>query len=182
MTRQLRSGLDLYFRLNSLGQLQSGQAIPHGCQQGRNLAIHGDELLVQVDQYAAYILLGVSPENVCVPLGTFKDRGGPLFGMTDQLVILDDFIGIFTGQSQEALTFLLGLGQDPIPFLLDLLCLFDLLGDRRPHLVNHIQKIVLVDHKVRAQGHPPALVQQSFQAIDQVVNVAQGNFPPFLLI
>jgi hypothetical protein len=97
-------------------------------------------------------------------------------------VILDDFIGIFTGQFQEALTFLLGLGQDPIPFLLDLLCLFDLLGDRRPHLVNHIQKIVLVDDEVGGQGHPPALVQQSFQAIDQVVNVAQGKFPPFLLI
>ena len=68
----------------------------------------------------------------------------------------------------DALGLFLCLGDHPLPFLLDLFRLLDLPGNGCPHLVDHVEEIILVDDQIGAQGHAPAFVQQRSRAVDQV--------------
>jgi hypothetical protein len=132
-------------------------------------------------------------ELVEVDLERGEDAVGPVLHLEPRLAgppprLLDDVLGLplrqlhdlglrrlahglLAGLADQAVAFPLGLGEHLLPLLHDPACLLDLLGDRRPHLVEDVVDLLPVDADLVGERHGLRVVDEVVELVDEYEDI-----------
>src|SRR5215203_3697 len=83
--------------------------------------------------------------------------------------------GLLPGLAQDPVALALRLGEHLLPLLDDPPGLLDLLGDRRPHLVEDLVDLLAVDADLVGQGHGLRVVNEVVELVDENEDVHRAE-------
>ena len=101
----------------------------------------------------------------------------PPLCLLDDLVLAHQGRGLLPRQTDDAFRLLFGLCDQPFPFGLHALGLFDLFWDRDSHLVDDIKEPITINHHARCQGYLAAFHQHRFQPVQKQLDFDSDHLP-----
>src|SRR5205823_3776960 len=112
-------------------------------------------------------VLHLQPRLAGLAAGVVDDLSGLALGELDDLGLGSLANGLLTGLAENSVALALRLGQHLLAFLDDPAGLLDLLGDRRPHLVEDVVDLLAVDADLVGQRDGLRVVHEVVQLVDQ---------------
>src|SRR5205809_159581 len=110
--------------------------------------------------------------------GVLDDVLRGALGLLDDLLLGDQLRLAVARLGDDALGLALGLGQHLLALLDDPAGLLDLLGNRRPHLVEDVVDLLAVDAHLVGEGHGLRVVHEVVELVDQYEDV-HDSFPVY---
>src|SRR5437879_2997062 len=112
-------------------------------------------------------ILHLEPRLAGLAASVVDDLTGLALGELDDLGLRRLANGLLAGLAENPVALALGLGQHLLAFLDDPARLLDLLGDRRPHLVEDVVDLLAVDANLVGQRNGLRVVHEVVQLVDQ---------------
>ena len=132
-------------------------------------ALHGGEELLQVDlervEDLVGVVLGAKPDLALARARVLDDLVGGALGLLGHLFVGDQTGLLLTGLAHDPLGLAFGLGEHLLALLDDPARLLDLLGDRRPHLVEEVVDLLPIHTHLVRQGDGPRVVDHVIELV-----------------
>ncbi|HEU4672560.1 MAG TPA: hypothetical protein VFS32_06665 [Candidatus Limnocylindrales bacterium] len=125
------------------------------------------QVALEPDQDIDRVLVGATPDLLGVALRALDDPATLLLGGLGEATLVDEEGRLLLGPGDDPLGLLLGLVEDPLALGIDPLRGPNLLGDRRPKLVDEPEGRVLVDDDVVRQRQLLAVREERLEALDE---------------
>src|SRR3954447_3431013 len=133
-------------------------------------AAHGGQELLEVDleggEDLVRVVLGAEADLTFRLARVLDDLLGSALGLLVDLLVGDQAGLLIASLLDDALGFALGLGEHLLPFLDDPPRLLDLLGNRRPHLVEQVVDLLTIYANLIRERHWPRVVDQVVELVD----------------
>ena len=139
-------------------------------------ALHGGEELLEVDlerrEDLVGVVLGAEADLALGLAGVLDDLLGGALGLPVDLLARRSGAACWSRASLTiALGLALGLGEHLLALLDDPARLLDLLGDRRPHLIEQVVDLLAIDAHLVGQRHRPRVVDQVVELVYEYEDV-----------
>ena len=132
-------------------------------------ALDGREELLKVDfegvEDLVGVVLGAEADFALAGAGVLDDLVGGALGLLGDLLVGDQAGLLLAGLADDALGLALGLGEHLLTLLDDPARLLDLLGNRRPHLVQEVVDLLAVHANLIREGHGSGVVDDIVQLV-----------------
>ena len=149
---------------------------PPPAREPRAAATDGGEELLQVDlerrEDLVGVVLGAEADLALGVAGVLDDLLGPALGLLVDLLVGDQARLLLARLLDDPLGLPLRLGEHLLALLDDPPRLLDLLGDRRPHLIEQVVDLLAVDPDLIGQRHGARVVHEVVELVyeDQYVH------------
>src|SRR4051794_29749556 len=154
----LRRLVELGLRLFLLAAGEAVAAALHGGKELLQVHFEGVEDLVGV-------VLGAEADFPLAVAGVLDDLVGGALGLLGDLLVGDQAGLLLAGLADDPLRLAFGLGQHLLALLDDPPRLLDLLGDRRPHLVEEVVDLLAVHANLIRQGNRTGVVNYVIELV-----------------
>src|SRR3954454_4047690 len=158
-------------RLADFRLFASGQPIPTALDSGSELL----EVHFQGVEDVVRVVLRPEPDLALTRPRLLDDLLRLALGLPHDLFLVDQPRLLVARLLDDPLRLALGLGEHLLTLLDDPAGLLDLLGDRRPHLVEDVVDLLLVDAHLVGERHGLGVVHRVVELVDQYEDIHTGT-------